>query len=307
MPYGGSTPEQDTKIESCVSGISGTNKRTGEPYTKSEKIAICKSQVMGKENKFCGFGKIQIKEDEKDYHVSGYVATSHPDRAESEGFAGDIIPKNTLQKITEQINNRYKPQAGAVSESHDWLKQGDASLPIAGVTTGQASLQQLTDGEWGVFVDTVLSKTNPRYEEVKTNIEQGVYPGFSIEYMTKNFIPTQKEGKNYRMLTDIDTEGFGFANRRIIANPHAEITSFGYKEIMPLIEKEESYHCSECNKNIPMSEKENHIKKHKGENKMDEKKEIKENVTEVVKDEVEERKIEFSEENIALLNKFKEE
>ena len=183
------------------------------------------------ETKYCSFGKIQIKEDEKDYLVSGFVATSHPDRAETEGFAGDILPKSTLQKIVSDINNKYLPQAGAVSERHDHLK-GDPDAPIAGVVTNPATLQQLEDGEWGVHVDTVLSKTNPRYDEVKTNIEQGVYPGFSIEYITKNFVPTEKEGKRFRMLTDIDTEGFGYANRRKIANPHAEITNHGYKEIM---------------------------------------------------------------------------
>jgi hypothetical protein len=47
MPYGGTTPEQDKKIEDCVSSIRGINKRTGKPYTESDKIAICKSQIMG--------------------------------------------------------------------------------------------------------------------------------------------------------------------------------------------------------------------------------------------------------------------
>jgi hypothetical protein len=46
-PYGGTSPEQDKRIEACVSSIHGINKRTGKPYTKSEKIAICKSQIMG--------------------------------------------------------------------------------------------------------------------------------------------------------------------------------------------------------------------------------------------------------------------
>ena len=50
MPYGGTSPAQDKKIEDCVSKISGTNKRTGKPYTKSEKIAICKSRIMKKES-----------------------------------------------------------------------------------------------------------------------------------------------------------------------------------------------------------------------------------------------------------------
>jgi len=38
-------------VEECVAKISGTNKRTGKPYTESEKWAICNSahkKKMGK-------------------------------------------------------------------------------------------------------------------------------------------------------------------------------------------------------------------------------------------------------------------
>ena len=47
MPYGikNETPEQTKWMEKCVGSISGTNKRTGKPYTKGEKIAICKVQL----------------------------------------------------------------------------------------------------------------------------------------------------------------------------------------------------------------------------------------------------------------------
>ena len=46
MPFGGTTPEQDKRIDSCISKVSGTNKRTGKPFTNSEKVAVCKSQVI---------------------------------------------------------------------------------------------------------------------------------------------------------------------------------------------------------------------------------------------------------------------
>lgn len=41
---GGDTPTSTKWMEDCVTSISGTNKRTGKPYTKGEKIAICKAQ-----------------------------------------------------------------------------------------------------------------------------------------------------------------------------------------------------------------------------------------------------------------------
>ena len=47
MPYGikNETPEQTKWMEKCVNSITGTNKRTDKPYTKGEKIAICKVQL----------------------------------------------------------------------------------------------------------------------------------------------------------------------------------------------------------------------------------------------------------------------
>jgi len=47
MPYGikNETPEQTKWMEKCVDSITGTNKRTDKPYTKGEKIAICKVQL----------------------------------------------------------------------------------------------------------------------------------------------------------------------------------------------------------------------------------------------------------------------
>ena len=57
MPYGidkkqgGDSPSNVKWMEKCVAKISGTNKRTGKPYTKGEKIAICKAQLKKKKGK----------------------------------------------------------------------------------------------------------------------------------------------------------------------------------------------------------------------------------------------------------------
>lgn len=51
MPYGidknigGDSDKNVTWMKKCIDGISGTNKRTGKPYTQLEKIAICKAQL----------------------------------------------------------------------------------------------------------------------------------------------------------------------------------------------------------------------------------------------------------------------
>lgn len=46
MPYPGVSPRLTKKMEDCVSKIRGINKRTGKPYTKGEKIAICHSTIV---------------------------------------------------------------------------------------------------------------------------------------------------------------------------------------------------------------------------------------------------------------------
>ena len=48
MPYGGTTPEQDKKIERCVADVMPQMKKYGDK-AKSHAIAICKSRIMGKE------------------------------------------------------------------------------------------------------------------------------------------------------------------------------------------------------------------------------------------------------------------
>lgn len=57
MPYGvdkklgGDSKENTNWMEKCVNSVGGKNSRTGKPYTKGEKIAICKSQMKKKHAK----------------------------------------------------------------------------------------------------------------------------------------------------------------------------------------------------------------------------------------------------------------
>lgn len=68
MPFGvdkkigGDNKTNDTFMEKCVAGITGTNKRTGKPFEKGEKIAICKAQLDKKKEKQASQG-IEIEFD----------------------------------------------------------------------------------------------------------------------------------------------------------------------------------------------------------------------------------------------------
>ena len=149
-------------------------------------------------------------------------------------------------------------------------------MPLAGKSV-LAELRKTEDGHLGAYVVTHHNKFHPDYEAIKYYVEQGYYPGYSIEYQTS----TEKELADGRVIEDLELEGYGFANLRKIMNPAAKITSSYYKEIVEMetdlssidIEIKE-YHCPECDKEMPDSEKESHMKKHKKGEKMEEEKEI---------------------------------
>jgi len=47
MPYSNVPKDLWAKMDRCTEAVSGTNKRTGKPYTKAQKVAICYSRVVG--------------------------------------------------------------------------------------------------------------------------------------------------------------------------------------------------------------------------------------------------------------------
>ena len=227
------------KIATNLSGK--TNPRTKKPYTESEIYAIATTQFKKskKEIKVCSTN-FEFKEEPDRFVSEGFIATTHPDRAEDpEGrWVGDIIPEEMIDKIVDTINSQTVPEAKYASYRHDYLKQKDPSLPPAGIAI-KAEKKQTDDGHWGAFVTTEHLKTFPGYDDLKYDVEKHVIPGYSIEYQTKDYEITNLDGENYRLLKDFDYGGYGFANARLQANTHANITAHGYKEMKEMINKEQ--------------------------------------------------------------------
>ncbi len=296
MPYGGTTSEEDKKIESCVSQVMPTLTQYSDPKEKkSHAIAICKSRIMkkGKEIKPSNT-KISFKEEEGEFYSEGFVATSHPDRAVNEeaGYDGDILSKSAIQKIVDSINNKFNPSAGAVSYRHDWIRQDNPLLPLSGIAI-QSEVRQTDDGQWGAFVKTHHNKQHPDFEKTAYEVEHGYLPGYSIEYETVAFHPVNHNGKTFRMIDDLEFYGYGFADARNIANPHAQIVDYGYKEIM---KNNENYLKEES-------------KMEETKEKVEEKKETADSQGKEVKEtkpEEKETKMTVSEEDFKLLQKLKE-
>jgi len=259
MPYGGTTPQQDKKIESCVTSVMPTlSQYKDSKVRKSHAIAICKSRIM-KENRFSG-QKLNFKEVKEEFYSEGFIMTDHPDEAVSEmngrTFDGDIIPKSTLSKIVEKINSRTNPKAESASLHHDWIHNQDPNMPLAGVmdeldSGNLAELRQTEDGHWGAYIKTHHAKTHPEFENIKYDVENKIIPGYSIEFdplSESDFVPLSLNGKTYRQILNLNLQGYGFAGKRNIANDGAKIVDSGYKEIMkfnaiktkqPIINKKE--------------------------------------------------------------------
>ena len=177
------------------------------------------------------YGEISCKEDSNEFYSEGFVATTHPDRATNGKYKGDILTKNAVSKIVNQINDRKDMMADLASYRHDWVVENDPSLPVVGRAV-TAELRELPNGHFGAFVKTHHNKTHPKFSDIKYEVENKYLPGYSIEYEAKNKKDVQLPSGTFRMIDDLDLFGYGLAHGRLIANPNAAITEFGYKEIM---------------------------------------------------------------------------
>ena len=217
------------------------NPRTKKPYSEDDIWAIAQAQfkkmeggsMHEKEYKPSYIGQIEIKEEEGEFYSQGFVATTHPDRAQKGKYKGDILTKNSVKKIVDQINAKQGLVANLASYSHDWIKDGDPSLPPAGMAVS-AEMREMERGHFGAFVKTHHNKVHPKFNEIKYEVEKGYLPGYSIEYVAGKTSDIHSPDGTFRLIDDLELKGYGFAPARLIANPAATIESFSYKEIMDL-------------------------------------------------------------------------
>lgn len=174
---------------------------------------------------------IQFKEEGEEFYSEGFVATTHPDRAKTSEYTGDILTREAVHSIVEQINDRTGMMADLASYRHDWVKEDNRSLTPAGRAV-TAEVRELEDGHVGAFVKTHHNKSHKDFDSHKYEVENKYIPGYSIEFIAKKTRPISLGPDKYRMIDSLDMKGYGLANGRLIANPKAEITGFGYKEII---------------------------------------------------------------------------
>lgn len=196
------------------------------PKKKESKELLCK--VIGAE----------IKEFADHFHVQGLIATTHVDElTRQEGIdIPDKITRNTLESFANQINTLKDARIMGVhhSEGHPFNPEffGEADIE-----NSPARVIELTDGEFGLFVDTKLLKGDPRTPEIISDFQDGRLNSFSITYDTDGFMTTDFDWEGDQLVRVLlpETRLAGYTAASNPVNPHAVATAYGFKEFKELV------------------------------------------------------------------------
>lgn len=199
-----------------------------------------KSFPKGKEKKekICIVHGLEIKEIKGEIHLEGLIATSHIDSLDEEEDIEipDVIPKETLESFASQMNSNKESRVMGVhhSEGKSGIVYGEADI-----NNNPIKIIELTDGEFGLFVDTKLNST----DDSKLILEQfnnGDLNSFSITYDTQGFSTSEFEWIDDKLVRIIgpDTKLYGYTAASDPVNKNAVATGYGYKEFKEVMPKE---------------------------------------------------------------------
>ena len=191
-----------------------------------------------KKEKMCVVIGLEIKELKNEYHVEGLIATTHIDNLnESEGVEiSDMIPRETLDDFAEQINTKLESRVMGVHHS-----EGRPINPeyygVADIENNPAKVISLSDGHFGLYVDTKLLKDDPETINIIEEFESNKLNSFSITYDTDGFMTTDFDwvGDNLVRILQPGTRLYGYTAASNPVNPNAVATAFGFKEFKELV------------------------------------------------------------------------
>lgn len=188
---------------------------------------------MDKKNISCKITGLELKSYALNREIGGFIATTHIDSGfemEGVGYVKDHISVETLQKWAEELNAGI-PRANKVSVNHD-----REDKIVAGVAKkGTAKVIQLPDGEYGLYVDSLIDSTHPDFKVIDNRIDIGTLDSFSIEYTADNY--TLEPSGDYfirTLLPESTLYGYTLASRPMNEN------CVMIKEILPIKKVEEN-------------------------------------------------------------------
>lgn len=163
--------------EYCVFSEDG-NKKLGCYSSREEaQNRIAQVEKLKKEStsnhKYAYGGILEIKSLDEDLIVKGYIATTHRDSG------NDVITKDALLLWAKEINIGL-PRANKVTYHHD---REDVRVVGVGIK-GTARVEELPDGEFGLYVETKVNRTHPFADIIEYEYKNGMLDSFSIEYAT---------------------------------------------------------------------------------------------------------------------------
>lgn len=195
-----------------------------------------------------------VKENGEDYYMTFIVASTHPDNASNEtlGVVGDIITKECLESMANKWNSTNMKGSIHHKISHEIASVGQP---------GTAKVIPMKDGHYGLMATAKANKflndgkINYNFDRFRSEIEDRVLDGVSIEYVTKDYDIVNLGGSNYRMLKELELLGYGHASRPI--NEEAKLLNSGFKELnIEVKDMEDKEMMSEEDKKKKMSEEE---------------------------------------------------
>jgi len=198
MPYGGTTPDQDSKIERCVADVMPTLKQYKDPKErKSHAIAVCKSRIMGKGKENVN---VMIKENLKIPHWTNEFTViteglGKPEKSESIKIRGMMIKATTSRNGV--IYTAEELQKAKFSDNVLSLNHTENVQDIIG------SFHPIwVEGGWDY--EAIVQNT-PYHPGIVEMIEKGLIKHVSIEAIAGW---AEKEGEHYSV-RDIEFTGLG--------------------------------------------------------------------------------------------------
>jgi len=186
----------------------------------------------------CNVQGVEVKELGQCFHVEGLVATSHVDNVNYEDGVeiSDRIPRETLESFATQINTNRDSRVMGVHHS-EGRPHNPEYFGEADVRNNPARVIELTDGEYGLFVDTVLLKDDPRTPEIISEFRDGTLNSFSITYDTNGFMTTDFDWAGDELVRTLlpETRLAGYTAASHPKNPNAITTSYGFKEFKEMV------------------------------------------------------------------------
>lgn len=142
------------------------------------------------------------------FKIGGFIATTHLDSGyyDNDVLIRDKIGKDTLDTWAVELN-RGNPSANKVTAYHD----RDDNIVVGVAERETAKVMELPDGEFGLYVDTIIDSTHPDYETTKNRLDIGTIDGFSIEFLPgDDAVIEEHQGYKIRHL-DTDSTLYGYS------------------------------------------------------------------------------------------------